>query len=124
MAINVSLKAMAEATASSLGRLIDTTVDAVVDAKTFTINRILDLVPDEETLRDWFLYIAAKAGPPIKPAEWRRVDTISGSNVICVQNFTNPPVAADLVQLYSILSPDEWRAAVNLALGNLFFKTA
>jgi len=127
MAINVSLKAITEDTAASLGRLIGgadspAKVTAAVDAKTFTIPRILDLVLDDETLRDWFLYIGAKTDP-VKPAEWRRVDTVSSSNVVCIQNFVdNIPVANDLVQMYSILTPDQWRKAVNVGLGNLYFE--
>jgi len=124
MAINVSLKALAEGTAEALKRFIPATITGVPgDAKTFPVARITDLVVDDETLRDWFLYIAAKTGPPAKPAEWRRVDTISGSNIVCVQNFVdNVPVSGDIIQLYSILTPDEWRTAVKLALGNLSYE--
>jgi len=125
MAITISLKAAAEQTAASLGRLVGgedspAKVTVKVDNKTFTIPRILDLVPDEETLRDWFLYITDRAGP--KAAEWRRVDTVSTSNVVCVQDFTNPPLADEYVQLYSILTPDQWRLAVKTALANLYFE--
>ena len=116
MAITTTLKAAAEAVASSLGRLIDTVVDAAVDSKTFTISRVLDVVPDEEALRDRFLY------NPTTPQEWRRINAVSGPNVVCVQDFTNPPVDDAAVQIYSILNPSEWRDAVNIALPKLYFE--
>lgn len=119
MAITTSLKVAAEAAADALGRLINTVVDTKVDAKTFTISRLIDLSPDDEKLEDWYLY-----NPNASPAEWHRVDgfSITSGNLTAIQAFTDPPEASEAVQLYSILSPDEWRAAVNAFLQTVFFE--
>ncbi len=115
MAISLTLKDGVERVAKSLGCLKAGVVTLVTDAKTFEILRFKDYFPTDKGPEDWWLWAGA---------EWHRINTWSASTgvMVTVDNFVAVPLVGDSVQVYKLLSPEEWREAANDSLAALWYE--
>lgn len=112
MAVTTTLKVLREAVADQLGLLVNTTLSAAADPN-FTAATLADKTPDAEKMRDSFLY---------QSVGWSRITTFGypSTNIVTVAR-AGSGLANGVAQVYFMLDPDEFNAAINEAIQQLYF---
>lgn len=108
-----------EYVAAKLGRMhLVTITEDVGDATIMDCTGISDLTEDDERLQDSFVIVRDGSATP----EWRRITAVNTSlEQFTVNRAFGTPPASQSAAILGLLDPDEWNAAINEALTELYF---